>query len=54
MQDKNVRSRDEKGQINGLNYSEQKNISLFSIQNIAIPEKKTVKAHNYQLCYNVY
>lgn len=54
MLDKNDNSRDEKGQINELNCSKQKNISLFSIQNIDIPEKKTVKAHNYQLCYNVY
>lgn len=46
MQEKNDHSRDDKGQINGLSCSEQKNISLFSIQNIDIAEKKTVKARN--------
>lgn len=44
MQDKNDHSRDEKGQINGLNYFEQKNISFFSTQNIDVSEME-VKDH---------
>jgi len=47
MQDKNDCSRDEKGQINGLNYFEQKNISLFLIQNIDVSEIKAMEDHYY-------
>lgn len=47
MQYKNNRSRDEKDQINGLNYFEQKNISFFSFQNIDVSEMKVVKDHYY-------
>lgn len=47
MQHRNDRSRDEKGQTNGLNYFEQKNISFFSFQNTDVSEMKVVKDHYY-------
>lgn len=47
MHDKNDRSRDEKGQNNGLNYFKEKNIAFFSTQNIDISEMKVVKDHYY-------